>query len=304
MASARSVISIAVSYAYPPPKLKPGYGKLSSYVWGSIDYHVWMERILDALAEIVHEVGATSVICDKRPLAERAVAARAGVGWIGKHTNLIVPGIGSYVFLGEIVTAVELPPDLPRKTHCGSCSRCTDVCPTGALRGDYTMDARRCIADLTQKRGPIPLEMRPLMGSWVWGCDLCQDVCPPTQNGKSQAHPVFAPRADAYPHLAELLVLDREHFEAKYKHTAMGWRGTSILRRNAAVALGNSLDRGYVPLLAERLLVEPAAVVREHIAWALGRIGSPAAFAALRRAAMGEFLPHVQAEIRLALKME
>ena len=120
------------------------------------------------------------VVCDTAPLAERAFAARAGLGWIGKHTSLIVKGLGSAVFLGEIVTTLELEPDAPLRTSCGACTRCVDVCPTGALRGDNTMDATRCISDLTQRRDAIPRALRPLVGTWVWGCDLCNDACPPS----------------------------------------------------------------------------------------------------------------------------
>lgn len=302
LARARSVISVAVAYGRPAHDLPLGYGRVSTYVWDGEDYHTRVRALLDALAAVLKEAGAadTLVLCDTRPFAERAAAVRAGLGWVGKHTNLIVPGTGSYVFLGEILTSLALPPDEPRKTHCGGCRRCVDVCPTGALRGDYTMDPRRCISDLTQLRGSIPRALRPLLGTWIWGCDLCQEVCPPTRNAgfpARAADPVFEAGID----LRELLTLDGPTFRKRYAATAMGWRGAAVLRRNAAVGLGNVRDRADVALLALRLGADPSAMVREHIAWALGRIASPQARAALLRYAPGEADPAVRAEIRTSL---
>src|SRR5579875_2532306 len=224
--------------------------------------------------------------CDTAPLAERAYAERAGLGWIGKHTNLIDRRYGSFVFLGEIVTTLVLEPDQPLKKSCGRCRRCVDVCPTGALRGDYTIDATRCISDLTQRTDGIPRELRPLVGQWVWGCDLCQDVCPPTVRSGVRAAAAFEPDSPeaAAPDLQRLLRMRAGEFRRTFARTAMGWRGPAVLRRNAAVALGNGLDRADVAVLIESLNTDPHPMVRGHAAWALGRIGSPRAFAALRAA--------------------
>ena len=151
-----------------------------------------MRALLRAVAgEIDEAAGApvTAIACDTKPLAERAFAARAGLGWIGKHTNLIAPGLGSFVFLGEIVTTLELPADAPLRKSCGACARCIEACPTRALRGDYTIDANRCISDLTQRTDAIPRAMRALIGDWVWGCDICQLVCPPTASRGVAASP-------------------------------------------------------------------------------------------------------------------
>jgi len=243
------------------------------------------------------------VVCETAPLAERAFAARAGLGWIGKHTSLIVHGLGSAVFLGEIVTTLELEPDPPLRTSCGSCTRCIDICPTGALRGDGTMDATRCISDLTQRRDAIPRALRPLVGTWVWGCDLCNDACPPSRIAGRAGDPAFAPLGTdtAEPDLQHLLRLRGRAF-ARFRETAMGWRGAAVLRRNAAVALGNELDRAGVPALAEALTGDPSPLVREHAAWALGRIGSPRAYAALRDAARRETDRAVLGEMALALE--
>lgn len=301
---ARSVVCIAVTYATPVPAERRGHGRVSAYAW-SADYHRTMRRILEGIAQRIDAlagVPATRVVCDTVPFAERAFAERAGLGWIGKHTSLIVKGLGSAVFLGEIVTTLELAPDPPLRTSCGACTRCVDVCPTGALRGDRTIDANRCISDLTQRRDPIPRALRPLVGTWVWGCDLCNDVCPPTAHAGKRGGTAFAPLDDALaaPDLQVLLRVRGAAF-SQLRTSAMGWRGATVLRRNAAVALGNGLDRADVPALVEALRNDPSALVRGHAAWALGRIGSPRALAALRAAQERESEQAVCEEIAHAL---
>lgn len=307
LAGARSVICVAVPYATDSPRTNaPLRGRVSSYAW-SADYHRELRGLLRAVAkEIDDAAGApvTAIACDTRPLAERAVAARAGLGWIGKHTNLIAPGLGSFVFLGEIVTTLDLPADEPLGKSCGSCARCVDACPTRALRGNYTIDATRCISDLTQRTDEIPRTMRPLIGDWIWGCDICQTVCPPNAFAKEAASARGAPReADAaQPPLVWLLQLRSAGFKKRYRDTAMGWRGAAVLRRNAAVALGNALDRSAVGALIESLQSDPHPMVRSHAAWALGRIGSPSAVEALRLRQASEQAEGVRAEIGMALE--
>jgi epoxyqueuosine reductase len=322
---ARSVVCVAIPYATPVPRERCGRGRVSAYAW-SRDYHRRMQAMLRALAAGIDHLAArdhtvrsddvivslskdapqpatTRVVCDTAPLAERAFAARAGLGWIGKHTSLIVHGLGSAVFLGEIVTTLELEPDPPLRTSCGACRACVDVCPTGALRGDRTMDATRCISDLTQRRDAIPRALRPLLGTWVWGCDLCNDACPPSRIAGRAGDAAFAPLGEetAQPDLHALLRLRGRAF-ARLRETAMGWRGAAVLRRNAAVALGNGLDRADVPALAESLRADPSPLVRGHAAWALGRIGSPQARAALRAAARDEAHAAVREEVAAALE--
>jgi epoxyqueuosine reductase len=237
-------------------------------------------------------------------LAERAFAARAGLGWIGKHTNLITPQAGSFVFLGEIVTTLRLPPDQPLRKTCGSCTRCLPACPTGALRGDYTIDAARCISDLTQRTDGIPLELRPFIGTWVWGCDLCQIACPPNERAAVQGGPQnrAASQETATPDLVKLLQLRSGEFKRTYRGTAIGWRGAAVLRRNAAVALGNALDRSTVPALSRALSSDPHPHVRGHAAWALGRIASPPAIFALKSRLAVEDDDGVRFEITRALE--
>lgn len=304
---ARSVVCIAVPYATRHTSRGDlRRGRVSNYAW-SADYHRRMRAMLAEVAAVIDDAAGASVtatVCDTRPLAERAFAARAGVGWIGKHTNLIAPGSGSFVFLGEIVTMLPLPADEPLKKSCGSCARCVEACPTGALRGDYTIDASRCIADLTQRADAIPRDMRPLIGNWVWGCDLCQIVCPPTQRAGEIADGGNLPFDDesAEPDLVSLLELRSGEFKRRFAKTAMGWRGAAVLRRNAAVALGNLKDRSTVSALARALERDPHPMVRAHVAWALGRIASPSALSALRRRDDVEEHPSVREEIRAALK--
>ncbi len=306
LANARSVVCIAVPYATAAPPRRALRGRVSNYAW-SLDYHRRMRSLLAEVARGIDEAAGapvTAIACDTKPLAERAFAARAGLGWIGKHTNLISPELGSFVFLGEIVTTLELPADAVLRKNCGSCARCIDACPTRALRGDYTIDATLCISDLTQRTDAIPRAMRPLIGEWIWGCDLCQTSCPPTQNaghrgGESDG---ALDEEAAAPSLVQLLRLRSGEFKRRFEKTAMGWRGAAVLRRNAAVALGNALDRSAVGTLALALDEDPHPMVRGHAAWALGRIGSPSALSALRARYEVEADDGVREEIRAALE--
>jgi epoxyqueuosine reductase len=306
--NARSVICLAFPYATPAPALpSPLHGRVSNYAW-SRDYHARVRAVLKAVASAIDGAAGepvTAIACDTRPLAERAFAARSGLGWVGKHTNLIAPSLGSFVFLGEVVTVLPLPPDAPLRKSCGACARCIEVCPTGALRGDYTIDATRCIADLTQRTDAIPRTLRPLIGDWVWGCDLCQLACPPTQaagpNGDARLD-APAEVETARPALTALLRLRSGEFKRRFGKTAMGWRGSAVLRRNAAVALGNALDRSAIPALVLALNEDPHPMVRGHAAWALGRIGAPSAISALRRRDLIEGEASVREEIRAAVE--
>ncbi|TAM86494.1 tRNA epoxyqueuosine(34) reductase QueG [bacterium] len=280
---ARAVVCVAVGYDTEPPAARsPLTGRISRYAW-SEDYHRTLRRALERLEALLRPFGRARAVCDTVPFAERAFAERSGLGWVGRHTGVIVPGLGALAFLGEIVTDIPLPPDEPIRKSCGSCRRCVDVCPTGALRGDFTIDATRCIGDLNQRLDAIPRAMRPLMGDWVWGCDLCTVACPPSHVAPKIGRPAFspAPGISPYPALAAILRLRSGEFKRTYRASAMGWRGGAILRRNAAVCLGNTLDRSVVPDLEGAFAEDPHALVRGHAAWALGRIGSPRALRAL-----------------------
>jgi epoxyqueuosine reductase len=303
---ARAVICIAVPYRTKTPPAAPLQGRVSNYAW-SPDYHHRVKALLREVAARIDEaVGepVTAIACDTKPLAERAFAARSGLAWIGKHTNAITPEAGSFVFLGEIVTTLPLSPDPPLRKTCGSCTRCIPACPTRALRSDYSIDATRCISDLTQRTDAIPVDMRPLIGTWVWGCDLCQAACPPNARAELRGSSSDAPlsRETSTPSLLKLLRLRSGDFKRSYRRTAMGWRGAAVLRRNAAVALGNALDRAAVPSLAEAAASDPHPMVRAHAAWALGRIGSPAAISVLQSQLAQEQDEAVRAELRQALE--
>ena len=302
---AKSVICMAVPYATPPARRTHLQGRVSNYAWSS-DYHHRIKALLAEIAGIIDDAAGanvTAIACDTKPIAERAFAAQSGLGWIGKHTSLISPTLGSYVFLGEIVTTLDLPVDAPVRKTCGACTRCVSACPTSALRGDYTIDATRCIADLTQRTDPIPREMRSLIGDWVWGCDLCQDVCPPTQRAGQRGAEAFRAYDDVAqaPSLLALLELRSGEFKRRFAKTAMGWRGAAVLRRNAAIALGNALDRGAIPALGRALDGDPHAMVRGAAAWALGRIGGLEAMKRLERRLALEEDESVQEEISCAL---
>jgi epoxyqueuosine reductase len=263
-----------------------------------------MQPLLAMLRERGH-VAKTYV--DHGWMLDRAAAARAGLGWLGKNTNLLIPGVGSYVLLAEIVTSAELEPDQPLKKTCGSCDACMRVCPTGALIEPGVLDNRRCISFWTiEHRGVIPLDIRPLIGDWIFGCDLCQEVCPVNVSPRpatpdAQALEAFGPTIDARPRLEELLALDEDSFRARFASSAVWRTRRSGLLRNVCIALGNIADRTSVPALATAL-DDLEALVRGHAAWALGRLGGAAARAHLEQALSCETDAWVRDECALALQ--
>jgi epoxyqueuosine reductase len=276
-------------------------GRISRYAQGR-DYHRVLKRKLFALADRLAErfPGARfRAAVDTAPLMEKPLAARGGLGWLGKHTLLIQPDAGSWVFLGALLTDLELAPDAPVEDRCGTCTRCLDVCPTGAIVAPYQLDARLCIAYLTiEHRGAIPRELRGKMGDWIFGCDLCQEVCPWNRFARAAREQDLLPRRGmARPGLEELLWLDAAAFARRFAGTPVMRAGRDGLLRSACVALGNSGDRRSVPALAKALAGDPSPLVRGHAAWALGRLGGAEAGAALREAAGRESEADVRAEI-------
>ena len=306
VAGARSAVVVALAYhwdATPPDDSLPR-GRVSAYAWGT-DYHRLMGEKLAALSAFLVARGAAIAryYVDTGPLLDRALAHRAGLGWFGKNTMLITKaGHGSYVFLGEILTDLPLEPDPPMEGSCGSCRICLDRCPTGAIVAPFVVDARRCISYLTiELRGWIPRDLRPLMGTWVYGCDVCQDVCPHNTLVREGLHDEFAPRRDvAFPDLLDLLHLDERTYLERFRHSAIKRAKRQGLRRNAAVALGNLRDAQALPALA-RAMDDADPIVRGHAAWALGQIGGDEARAALRRRAQVESDPEVLAELSAAV---
>ena len=310
---ARTVIVVAMAYdrgAGPrrveADALLPTSALLARYARGR-DYHGVMKERLRMLADRCAELTGRSVVAracvDTAPLLEREAARRAGVGFTAKNTMIIAPGLGSYVVLGELLVDLELTPSTPVASGCGSCRSCLDACPTGAFVDAYTLDARRCISYLTiELRGSIPRALRPAIGRWVFGCDVCQEVCPFNQSSRPRPfEPSLGARAIANDlDLVELLQLTSSGYRRLVKKRALARANRVTLQRNAAVALGNARAASAVPALTEALRSNPSALVREHVAWALGQIGTEEARRALAGAFEQETEPSVIAEIALA----
>lgn len=295
---ARSVVTCALNYHQ---RSDPGPPGVARYAWGD-DYHGVMEPRLQALgAAIVVAVpgAATRAYVDTGPVLERDLAARAGLGWIGKNTMLLHPDLGSFFFIGVVLTTAVIAPDTELPDRCGTCTRCLDACPTRAFTEPYVLDARRCIAYLTiEHRGAMTPELRPGVGTWAFGCDICQDVCPWNRRAPETAEAAFRPRE--LPSLTELAALDDGAWRERLARSPLRRARRDGLARNAAVALGNAGESGALAALATALF-DASPVVRGHAAWALGRIGGPGAIGLLRRAARGEARPDVLAEIDGAL---
>lgn len=283
-----------------------GKGRVASYSNGSADYHDVIRRMLKQLGAELHELVPgcrTRPVVDTAPLLERDFAKIAGLGWFGKNTMLINRKAGSWLFLGALLTDVELEPDQPHDTsHCGTCTRCLEACPTDAFVEPYVLDARKCISYLTieLRDQAIPADLRDGLEDWVFGCDVCQQVCPWNRHATETAIPEFQPSEDLEPlDLRWLLSLNEEQFRKRFRKTPFERPGRSGLLRNAALAAGNSGEASLVPVLME-CLKDPEPLVRGAAAWALGKLGGTAARNALREAATVEAVESVQSEIALA----
>ena len=304
---ARSIVSLAMSYLMGDPE--PGgpgpKGRVARYAWGD-DYHyvlkARLKQFVEGLSARVGRQVRTRIFVDDGPMNDRAAAERAGVGWFGKNTNVITLTHGSWVLLGQVITDLELEPDMPLAKNCGSCVQCIVDCPTGAIVAPYVIDDIRCISFYTiELRGPIPREVRPLVGDWVFGCDICQEVCPPNRKAAPGTEPAFRQRHDfAAPELLPLLELTDETFRERFRNSPIKRAKRAGLQRNVCVALGNIADPIAVPALV-RSLNRPDPLVRLHAAWALGRIGGRGAGDALETAVATEDDPSVRAEIEMSL---
>jgi len=304
---AQSIVVLGMNYHTRPqaPQDARLRGWISRYAWGQ-DYHTLMGKQLEALVAFIRSIAGAEVqarwYVDTGPILERELAWRAGLGWVGKNTNLIDRRIGSWVFLGVILLDRELTYDEPATVHCGSCTRCLVACPTDAFVAPGVLDARRCISYLTiELRGAIPRELRPLLGTHIFGCDICQAVCPWNRKAPEATDPAFQPRAGfAAPELIPLLSLSEEAFRERFRGSPVRRTKRRGLLRNVAVALGNLHDPRAIPALAQALY-DPEPLVRGHVAWALGRIGGEAARRILCDALATECDAEVQGEIRCAL---
>ncbi len=280
---ARSVIALGLSYA-------PDTDPLESLTWRdratisvyarNCDYHDVVKKRLKALARwmVAHFADAgVKVFVDTAPVMEKPLAQQAGLGWQGKHTNLVSRTHGSWLFLGEIYTTLDLRPDEPEIDHCGSCSRCLDICPTKAFPAPYRLDARRCISYLTiEHHGPIPEEFRKSMGNRIYGCDDCLAVCPWNKFAATHQEPAFAPRAElTAPKLAELAALDDAAFRALFSGSPIKRIGRNRFIRNVLIAIGNSGTPSLIET-AQRLCADTDPVVAEAAAWAAAQLDQTA----------------------------
>lgn len=306
---AMSVISVGLNYYKAParpPMSSETTGWISRYAWGD-DYHDLMKSKLHRLLEQVNEIADAAIqgraFVDSGPVLERDIAGVSGFGWIGKNTNLISPKKGSWFFLGELFVDLPLAYDRPMRDRCGQCDLCLKACPTNAFVGPYVLDARRCISYLTiELKGFMPRHLRPLVGNHIFGCDICQEVCPYNVKARETAEMAFGPRPGlCAPQLIPMLALTAEEFRQRF-------RGSPILRakrrgflRNVAVALGNIGSAEAVPALIHALDDEEP-LVRGHAAWALGEIGSALALQALQHKLQLETDPEVRAEIDAAMR--
>src|SRR5215216_5313588 len=306
-----SILSVGVAYwGIDDGKPEDGVprGRISRYARG-IDYHQILQERMRALhgaiEEMVEQPVAARFLTDHARIVDRAVAARAGLGWYGKNACIIVPGHGSWVMLGELLLDLDLEPDAPLDKDCGRCGICRDRCPTGAIIAPYTIHTPSFIATPTiEQRGAIPRELRSRLGDWVFGCDVCQEVCPYTRAAVEEPDPAFLPQHldNTYPSLHRLPEMPNRPFRERYRGTAVMRARRVGLARNAAVALGNIGTEDDVPVLARVALGHDLALVRGHGAWALGRIGGSRARRALACAWEREGDPEARAEITLALE--
>jgi len=295
---ARTVVVLGLNYRGDDDPLAalsdPERGAISVYARGR-DYHDTLKKRLKRLARWIAArwpadlPGGLKVFVDTAPVMEKPLAKEAGLGWQGKHTNLVSRDFGSWLFLGEIYLSLALAPDAPESDHCGTCRACLDACPTNAFPAPYRLDARRCISYLTiEHKGPIAPELRPLIGNRIFGCDDCLAVCPWNKFARRTGEPGFLPReALTAPRLAELAALDDAAFRARFAGTAVKRIGRHRFLRNVLIAVGNAPEpTGDLVAAARRCLDDPSPLVRGAAAWAFGRIaaaGDVAAEAAARR---------------------
>ena len=292
---ARSVIVCAINYdtknPYSTEVHEPDRGWISRYAWSREDYHDAVLRRLKQVEAAIHKAVPAGLVwgghscpptlttrsyVDTGPIVERVFAKYAGVGWIGKNTCIINQKEGSWLFLGVILTSLELAPDLPAPDRCGTCTRCIEACPTDAILAPYQLDSNKCISYLTiEKRGSIPEDLRAGMGRHVFGCDICQDVCPWNRKAPASSAPEFEPRPGLLnPALAGLAEISAEEFQKVFRGSPIRRAKRSGLRRNAIIAMGNSGNRDFLPLL-DQLAADEDDSVRDSARWAKARLLVP-----------------------------
>jgi epoxyqueuosine reductase len=268
----RSIIIVGLSYWQGERPVRRGTGRIARYAWGD-DYHELMLARLEKLSAFLADLGGSQkCYVDTGPILERDHAAEAGIGWHGKSTMLIDAKLGTWFFLGEILTTLELPPDPPQTDRCGSCTRCITACPTGAITEPHRLDARRCISYLTiELKGSIPLELRPLIGDRIYGCDDCLEACPWNRFAAVSHEARFAARPAIDMELRDYLVLNEAEFRELFRGSPIRRIKRRGLLRNVCVALGNVGDELDLPAL-RRAAADPEPLIAEHAAWAIDRI--------------------------------
>ncbi|MHB9093766.1 MAG: tRNA epoxyqueuosine(34) reductase QueG [Eubacteriales bacterium] len=310
---AKSVISAAVVYPWQETSQEPAAQSVSGPARGRIslisrgtDYHVVVRDKLEKLREHIMSVvpkAQTIITVDNEEILEKAIAVKAGLGWFGRNTLLVTPEYGSWVCLGELITDLPFPPDQPLGSGCGSCRRCVDSCPTGALDEDKNLNPDRCLAAITQSKCLPPPGIRELMGKTLYGCDICQQACPYNAKAKAVGHREFTGDPEnAFPVLAEILDMTNAAYKKRFGLTSGAWRGRTPLQRNAVIAAANLKDAGTVPALVKILCSDSRVVMRGAAAWALGEIGTLAGIQALEKALKTEKDPQVMVEIENGLK--
>ncbi len=279
--TAESIISIAVAYPSkmvdaPVGKKGERRGVFCRSSWG-IDYHTALRNRLKLIEEwLIERVPGVKFksMVDTGELVDRAVAERAGIGWVGKNCSVITPEFGSYVYLGEMLTNIPFAPSTPIEDECGECRLCIDVCPTGAIVAPGQLNAQRCISFLTQTKTMLPDEFRTKIGNRLYGCDTCQTVCPKNKGKANLIHEELMPDPEiAKPLLLPLLTISNKEFKAKYGHVSGAWRGKKPIQRNAILALAHFKEEAAVPTLLEVMKKDDRPVIRGTAAWAVGKIG-------------------------------
>ncbi|MCR8983141.1 MULTISPECIES: tRNA epoxyqueuosine(34) reductase QueG [Brevibacillus] len=307
---ARSIIAIAIAYPskmtnFPKSEPEAYRGILARSAWG-LDYHHVLRDKLNQLADFIQTLepdARLESMVDTGVLSDRAVAERAGIGWVGKNCSIITPEFGSYVYLGEMITNLPLPSDQPMEDQCGECTLCLDTCPTQALVQGGQLNSQRCVAFLTQVKNEIPEEFREKIGNRLYGCDTCQTICPKNKGMNFTHHPETLPDPELVkPLLKPLLTIGNKEFKARFGTSSAAWRGKKPIQRNAILGLAHFRDKSAIPDLIELLNKDSRPVIRGTSAWALGRIGGELAMDALELANLKEQDESVMQEIQKALK--
>lgn len=308
---AKSIIAIALAY---PSKMKDAprstreerRGIFCRASWG-VDYHDILReklRLLEAFIKEKRPDALMKSMVDTGELSDRAVAERAGIGWSGKNCAIITPEFGSYVYLGEMITTLSFEPDTPLEDNCGTCNKCVEVCPTGALVQGGQLDSNKCIAFLTQTKGFLAEEYRTKLGNRLYGCDTCQTVCPENKGKNFHLHPEMEPDPEIVkPKLKPLLTISNREFKENFGKISGSWRGKKPIQRNAIIALAHYKDTSSIPDLLGLLKNDPRPVIRGTAAWALGKIGDKQALESLQNYQATEKDPEVLKELKKGIGM-